>query len=256
MREHNRIAAALGKLNRRWSDEKLYQEARRINIAQYQHIVYNEWLPALISFKVAKLYGLMPLNQDYFYRYDRKLYPAVMNEFSTAAFRYGHTLVRDTFTKTDMNYKTFEKTKLSDIVFSSFNAFKKGGLDSYARGCLVDRAMSFNSNLNGGLNDHLFEGLNKDIPTVRFSLSALNINRGRDHGIIGYNHYRALCGLNYAKSFEDFHNIPKDIREKLAKVYDHVDDIDLFTGGTSEFSIEGGAVGPTFACKFSIFSNF
>jgi peroxidase len=68
MREHNRIAKALAVLNPYWSDEKLFQEARRIAIASYQHILFSEWLPILIGEKVTKLYGLMPLNQDYFYR--------------------------------------------------------------------------------------------------------------------------------------------------------------------------------------------
>ena len=34
----------------------------------------------------------------------------------------------------------------------------------------------------------------------------------------------------------------------LRGVYDHVDDVDLFTGGLAERPVVGGTVGPTFAC--------
>ena len=49
MREHNRIAAELTRLNPRWSDDKIYQEARKINVAEYQHIIFKEWLPIIIG---------------------------------------------------------------------------------------------------------------------------------------------------------------------------------------------------------------
>lgn len=136
MREHNRIADVLARLNPGWSDERLFQEARRITIAEFQHIVYNEWLPVLVGEKVAKLYGLLPLNQDFFFRYDSKLYPNIINEFATAAFRFGHTLVKSTLTKSDIDYRSFDRTSIKDAIFNSVVAFRKGGLDSYLLGNL------------------------------------------------------------------------------------------------------------------------
>lgn len=47
-REHNRIAELLAKLNSQWDDETLFQETRRIVIAEMQHITYNEWIKEVL----------------------------------------------------------------------------------------------------------------------------------------------------------------------------------------------------------------
>lgn len=58
-REHNRIAHALGQINPHWDDETVFQESRRIVIAEIQHITYNEFLPTLLGKGVMEKFGLL-----------------------------------------------------------------------------------------------------------------------------------------------------------------------------------------------------
>ena len=55
VREHNRLVDILKKNKPNWKPEKMFQEVRRINIAQYQHIIYNEFLPLLIGWYISNI---------------------------------------------------------------------------------------------------------------------------------------------------------------------------------------------------------
>jgi len=96
------------------------------------------------------------------------------------------------------------------------------------------------------LTNHLFQ-----TPRSHYGLdlAALNIQRGRDHGLAPYNIWREQCGL---KRFTLWTELAEAMNvnsaERLSRVYNHVDDIDLFTGGMAERPVVGGIVGPTFAC--------
>merc|ERR1712014_75927 len=69
-------------------DERLFQEAKRFVNAEYQHIVYNEWLPVVLGKQFINTYGLFPLSSGYSQDYDTSFDPRITNEFATAAFRF------------------------------------------------------------------------------------------------------------------------------------------------------------------------
>jgi peroxidase len=97
LREHNRVAAELQTLNPSWNDEELYQEAKKITTAELVHVTYNEWLPLILGTKYMSKYRLFPQRYGYSDDYDPTINPSVTNEFSTAAFRFGHTLLQSPY---------------------------------------------------------------------------------------------------------------------------------------------------------------
>jgi hypothetical protein len=66
MREHNRLARDLAFVNPHWSDEQLFQNARKIMTAAVQHISFNEFLPRVLGWNAIKLYELDLLPEGYY----------------------------------------------------------------------------------------------------------------------------------------------------------------------------------------------
>ncbi|KAG7168856.1 Peroxidasin-like 1, partial [Homarus americanus] len=220
-REHNRLATHLSALNPHWGDETIFQEARRINIAQYQHIVYSEFLPVLLGQQKMADYRLTPEKSGYYQGYDARVNPGVLNEFATSAFRVGHTMVPNRLFLLDHNYFPLASVPLVHTFHNSSLALK------------------------GAILNQLFQGLH----TAPQDLFARNIARGRDHGIGPYIKYRAACGGEAATSFDDLLRVmSQSAVAALRQAYAHVEDVDLFPGGLAENHVPGGLVGPTFAC--------
>lgn len=96
-REHNRIADILNDLNPRWSDEVVFLETQRIVQAEFQHIVYNEWLPQVIGPDTMKQFSLNVHENGYSNDYNPDVNACITSEFSTAAQRFGHSTVDGRF---------------------------------------------------------------------------------------------------------------------------------------------------------------
>ena len=77
VREHNRICDSLNSSHPSWSEEKRFQEARRINIAQYQHILYNEFLPPLVGYDIMEKMDILPSRAGYKRQYNPNIDPTI-----------------------------------------------------------------------------------------------------------------------------------------------------------------------------------
>lgn len=252
MREHNRVANKLRKLNPSWFDDKVFNEARRITIAEYQHIVYKEWLPIILGGEFMTSFGLWPLSKGYSDTYRDDFDPRITNEFATAGFRFGHSLIPSTF---DRVRRTSSGRSLANKLDTREMFFKPGSmksqaalLDDLARGLTSQEGEIWDNNFVKDITDHLFESR---AGQGGLDLVALNIQRGRDHGLPGYNAYREICGSGSgrASDWQDLEDIiPKHQVDQLKSLYKSVDDVDLFVGGFLELPHRDSILGPTFKC--------
>ena len=88
VREHNRVADRLAEINPHWDDERVFQEARKIVSAINQHITFNEFLPRILGKHFMSVFGCsLEKGGSYFKGYDTQCSAAILNEFSTAAYR-------------------------------------------------------------------------------------------------------------------------------------------------------------------------
>ena len=93
LREHNRIATILGKMNPHWTDETVFQETRKIVMAINQHITYMEYLPVILGPGHMKEYDLYSSPKGFNTVYNPKVDATMANSFGAAAFRFGHSQV-------------------------------------------------------------------------------------------------------------------------------------------------------------------
>lgn len=83
-------------------------------------------------------------------------------------------------------------------------------VDELMRGLSSTPMETLDQFITGEVTNHLFE--DRRIPFSGIDLIALNIQRGRDHGVPSYNNYRALCNLKRATTFEDLsREIPDEV---------------------------------------------
>nr|XP_034828908.1 chorion peroxidase isoform X2 [Maniola hyperantus] len=239
-REHNRIARALSELNPGWDEDTVFMETRRIVLAEYQHIIYNEWLPLLLGPKTMQVFGLTP-SPGYALTYDPTVDPSLAVEFAAAAMRFGHSIVDSQLTALSPQHKgIYESISLPEVMFQPSRLRIKPFLDRLLLGLMWQPMQSVDPFVTEALSRYMFHGGNP----YGLDLAAINIQRGRDFGLQSYNEYRRLVGL---EPITDFHQFAPSAAQRLSAVYASPEDIDLWVGGLLEEPVEGGIIGTTFA---------
>ncbi|XP_052282724.1 dual oxidase 2-like isoform X1 [Dreissena polymorpha] len=274
-RYHNHVADEISKKYPALNDEQVFNLARKKVIATHQNIVLYEWLPMWLQVNSS-----MVLSQVVppYSGYNPNIHPGIAQEFQSAAFRFGHTLVTPGtwIRKANDPTCTFEKLNIEMGGGTSgqahalrlCNAFwnpqefldgKKASIDNLLSGLAVTLAEREDHIVVPDLREHLFGPLEFS----RRDLIAINIQRARDHGLPDYNSVREAYGLERRKSWEDINTY--NISEKdpqyndtenmypngmymsgpianLKKLYGNTsapDNLDLFSGGLLETTPDG-----------------
>ncbi|XP_041989109.1 peroxidasin homolog [Aricia agestis] len=245
-REHNRVAVALAEVNPHWDDETLFQEARRINIAEIQHITYNEFLPILLGKDVMEKFGLVLQKDGYWDGYDSEVNPDVLDAFAAAAYRFGHSLLPTAVERWSKAHKFIASKRLSDLIRRPYDLYRAGVLDEYVMGLMNQVAQAMDDSITQEVTNHLFKKVG-----ARFGMDlvSFNMQRGREFGLPGYMEFRKFCGLSGAETFQDlFDTMTNGTIRRYESIFEHPVDVDLWSGGVSERPLPGSMLGPTFAC--------
>ncbi|MFK8111217.1 MAG: peroxidase family protein [Rubripirellula sp.] len=228
VREHNRLAQEISVSGVDLSDEEIYQQARAIVIGQTQAITYNEFLPALLGNRAIGTYN----------GYDATVDPSIATEFSTAAFRFGHSTLNEGIEFFGNEGRSVrEAIELKDAFFNA-SLLEETGIDALLKYDASSQAQEIDLEVVGSLRNFLFGSPGSG----GFDLVALNIQRGRDHGLNDYNSTRVAYGLDSMESFDEITS-NLELRWKLESLYGNVDNIDLWVGLMAEDHAHGASVG-------------
>jgi len=228
--EHNYQCDRLKEKHPDWTDEQLYQHARKIVGGLIQSIVYDEWLPA------------MGVPMEAYTGYDPTIQPQLMEVFTAAAFRLGHTLLNGNLQRMDNEGEIIPEGNLAlrDAFFNPMVIPQVGGIDVYLKGMAAQNQQRFDARVIDDVRNFLFGPPGSG----GLDLAAININRGRERGLPGFNAVRQAFGLAPYLAFVQLNSNP-EVSAKLASLYNAPDYADPWVGLLAERAASGGLLGPT-----------
>ena len=172
----------------------------------------------------------------------RAFTPGFSNVFSTTAYRFGHTMLSDELMRLSNSGLPIRQghVSLANAFFQSAGLLDGIGIDPYLKGLVTQQAQEIDAHLVNSVRNFLFGPPGAG----GFDLAALNIQRGRDHGLPDFNSVRVTFGLPAVTSFAEISS-DVDVQNKLQLVYSTVDNVDPWIGILVEDHAPGASVGIT-----------
>ncbi|QDU55651.1 peroxidase family protein [Aeoliella mucimassa] len=247
VREHNRIAdalAAMPEYDAVADDDLLYLKARTIVGAEMQSITYNEFLPMLMG-------AYAPEVADY--QYDPSVNAGIANEFSTAMFRLGHTMLNENLLLAGEDGEVVGQIGLRDAYFMGASYLQDSPelVDKLLMGLATQTSQEIDTQVVDDVRNFLFA----NVQGMGLDLAAINIERGREHGLADYNTMRTTYGeivadlpsfeeidLTAAESFAEL-DVDPTVIAQIESLYDDVNNLDPWVLALAENHVEGTNLG-------------
>ena len=229
VREHNRLANLIAIHDPDADDEEIYQLARKIVGAEMQLITYQEFLPALLGRHAPHLSEGRTGGQGN---------AGIANEFSTAFYRIGHSMLSPQLRRWEDGNR-LSMLPLRDAFFRpSYLSTDPLNMDRLLSGLQTQRCQEIDTRIVDDVRNFLFGPPGAG----GLDLAALNIQRGRDHGLPDYNSLRAAFDLGERTSFASI-TTDAEIADQLEQLYGTTDNIDCWVGALAEPHVPGTSVG-------------
>nr|XP_027216713.1 dual oxidase-like [Penaeus vannamei] len=246
-RWHNHVAKYLRSVHRGWSGERVFNEARKWVIATYQAVVFYDWLPRYMHTSLPKYQAYRPTVD-----------PQVSHIFQSAAMRFGHTLVTSGVYLRTRNEQgcislPYELTapegssqrrvvgvRTCNSFWRSPELFTRD--PAHFERLLMGLSSQSTEQEDNVIVDDLRGRVFGPLEFSRRDLMAINIQRGRDHGLPDYNTARRHFGLATLDSLdtEEYKrktgtHVEDQVLSSLRSLYDNdPSKVDIWPGGLLE----------------------
>ncbi|TPK92269.1 hypothetical protein FJ934_20890 [Mesorhizobium sp. B2-4-12] len=151
-----------------WNQDKMFEAAKLINEMEYQHVAIDQYA------------RLVTPDLPEFVTYDNDIKSDISLEYSQAAFRFGHSQLRETIDAIDPN-STVTKWAL-EAAFLNPTAYAQTGAEDILRG--------MSQQLTNEVDEFVTPAMQQTLLGQPLDLAAINIARGRDVGMPTLNEVR------------------------------------------------------------------